>query len=648
LLFSDMDKEFVNHAPHDERIKAIYHYLPKQLFRVVNEEKMMQHNFKKALEPEAPKIGPAVRMLVDYCKDRLEAGAVFSVPAAYLPPVGARPDGDDGDPPEGDLAMVPIGVAPPPPAFDEKKIVEDALLVASEVVPFEVRLGLGFKNHRFFRVVKTSVGARFLQHDDGYKSCRIAVSELVLGGKLEDAGLFGESTLRCSLQLDLFDAVKRVGTRELLRNMVVWTQEEHAMLKLTLPSAGNVRSRMLSLPACGDSEGFTNLVRSSTETSEWSTVVGQLLKVQGSDDPGGCYLDTLAGKLKSLDDQRSAPVDINLLMDLITSGVVIKGETEFGELTVRVNHQAVTWCSTAAVVKGTTNPVSHVRLAAPERHSKLALMMRLSSEGWMPMLGGPRGRHYAIGDAKLFDQSPAKAKLYFATLCIADRILEKLSVVETTLPLIYHGMPESYYRLLLRIKTQKDVQALLDMLDRSADPLALKDKAFAELLPPGDVRQAGNDDDDDVFPSNLPALLDLPGRAIVDPVAADIQRVHRIAASVLRAIPASMVDIRSSWSCLREGLRTTVHFDNASHSSGKQRAYIKCPVAWHAACFRYSIVEKHESHAHAAAWLAAWAQHALTQTQATFTKEDHKLYEPPNDVWRGVLTEFQEDPPRPP
>jgi hypothetical protein len=52
------------------------------------------------------------------------------------------------------------------------------------------------------------------------------------------------------------------------------------------------------------------------------------------------------------------------------------------------------------------------------------------------------------------------------------------------------------------------------------------------------------------------------------------------------------------------------------------------------ACFKYSIVDNFQSHAHAAAYLAAWAdcQHMPQQ----FTKEAHKTFVPDN--WERLLT----------
>ena len=237
LHFTDMDPGFINMAPHDDCIKAIYHCLPAQIFKHVNEAKLMQHSFKTALQLEVPQIEANMKLLVDFCKDRLQSGVVFSLPASALPEADGSAD---------EFAIVPVGDAPPPPALDVRNIVKDALVLA-QLAPRQVKLGIAFKGHRFFRVLKSNIGLRFLVSDDGYKTCRIAVSELTLGGKALDHGLFGEKILPDSFQLDLCAAFTKVGTRSFLENFVVWQDSNHAMLKLVSPSAGNVGSRMRSL-----------------------------------------------------------------------------------------------------------------------------------------------------------------------------------------------------------------------------------------------------------------------------------------------------------------------------------------------------------------------------------------------------------------
>lgn len=70
-----------------------------------------------------------------------------------------------------------------------------------------------------------------------------------------------------------------------------------------------------------------------------------------------------------------------------------------------------------------------------------------------------------------------------------------------------------------------------------------------------------------------------------------------------------------------------VHYDNCSHASGKQRAWIACPLRRHQACFRYMLVEKASSDDHLRAILTAWAFGALCRGES-FDKAAHKMFQP--------------------
>ena len=59
----------------------------------------------------------------------------------------------------------------------------------------------------------------------------------------------------------------------------------------------------------------------------------------------------------------------------------------------------------------------------------------------------------------------------------------------------------------------------------------------------------------------------------------------------------------------------------------KQRAYIACGAKHHAACYKYTVVDRFPTPGRAAAWLLAWRDHALHQ-DVTYSKEDHRTHEP--------------------
>jgi hypothetical protein len=189
-------------------------------------------------------------------------------------------------------------------------------------------------------------------------------------------------------------------------------------------------------------------------------------------------------------------------------------------------------------------------------------------------------------------------------------------------------MTESYYRALIRARHARDIQRLLDLLDVAEDVRAIPDAHFIGYM---EDQTEGAEDDEADPGDNVLASLDMPA-----PSVQDLQSLHRTAAAVMRGIPHEMVDIRATWTVSMEGRLVKVHFDNCSHSSGKQRVYVACLSPHHQACFRYSIAERFASAAHAAAYMAAWTAHAAEQP-ASFTKEDHKRYEPSDDLWTSLL-----------
>ncbi len=117
--------------------------------------------------------------------------------------------------------------------------------------------------------------------------------------------------------------------------------------------------------------------------------------------------------------------------------------------------------------------------------------------------------------------------------------------------------------------------------------------------------------------------------------------MYRVASSVL-GVRADLVDIRSSHRAVVGGVECTAHFDNCSHSSGRQRCYIACKVRHHSACFRYATLDQFPNSEHAIAWLIAWKVKAI-EAPDTFTKADHKKHQPTEaDVgrYKGLAQEL--------
>ena len=87
---------------------------------------------------------------------------------------------------------------------------------------------------------------------------------------------------------------------------------------------------------------------------------------------------------------------------MLSAGVLLSEETEFGDLLIRINHDAVKWKATSDVEIGDRSLVSHVQWRKPSQHPKLSLMMHLCSRGWQPTLKGPAAGYYSAGDERHF------------------------------------------------------------------------------------------------------------------------------------------------------------------------------------------------------------------------------------------------------
>ena len=236
----------------------------------------------------------------------------------------------------------------------------------------------------------------------------------------------------------------------------------------------------------------------------------------------------------------------------------------------------------------------------------------------------------------MYDGGLTKSKMYFAALALCGDVLQRLAAVgaEDTLPAIHHGMPESYYKALVYMRSWADIGRLLVLMEAAPDLVSIRDAQFAELLSGGctlsDDQDAGGE------ASEMLAFPDRPARL------EDLQSLHRTAASILRGIPHEMVDIRSSMPAILSGKKVLVHLDNCSHVSGKQRAYVACRSPHHQACFKYTVVERFGTAAEAVAWLAEWVLHAEEQP-AAFTKENRKKYRPPDGVWKDLVKTVVEE-----
>jgi hypothetical protein len=379
-----------------------------------------------------------------------------------------------------------------------------------------------------------------------------------------------------------------------------------------------------------------------TADQRWEQLISDLMTFPsecGSCDASGCRWDPVMGCLVAFDGSTSMEVEEGMLGDMMAAGVLYQKTTDFGERGISVNMGAIVWDTSFCLEQGSRDPLVHVDKKAPQQSGKLSLMMLLAARGWQSGLGDDS--FYTLGGALRCNLSARRPKLYFAALALAEAILHKMSSL-ASLPVLHHGMPESYYRVLIHLRTADDFVKLESMLSSASNIASLPDKSFAALLQLGDDeegKQPEAEADQPEPPEPPPLAPLLPG---LPPELSDQLLLHRNIAAVLRGIPASSVDLRSAASATVDGRELSVHFDNMSHSSGKQRCYIRCPSPHHRACFKYTVVERFADQGAASAWLMAWAAYARDKP-ASFTKHHHGQYVPDAAAVSAIRPLVQED-----
>ena len=174
-------------------------------------------------------------------------------------------------------------------------------------------------------------------------------------------------------------------------------------------------------------------------------------------------------------------------------------------------------------------------------------------------------------------------------------------------------------------------------MDGSTAPCVLGDQVFADIMKTHGLALANVSDGDDY---DAPAYLMLEdARRVV----ADLLRMHCMAAQVLQARLASIIDLRSSWKVQAEPEGVVVHFDNCSQTNGIQRAYVACSCSHHAACFKYMQLSQFGSPQEVVAWLAAWSNPGRG-ADVSFNKDAHKSFCPEPSVWKALVPSMHEIP----
>jgi hypothetical protein len=173
-------------------IRGVYHCMPQQLYRDVKLEKGLISNLQWMSKVPAFKPPPPLALAVEYFKERLKPGVVFSMPAALLPESMQQP----GKAPHAEAVVTAAQeaqgvVVVAQAAFKPDAVVNEAVAWAAEPPDggWIVCMGLDVMDHRFFRVVKTNLASRFVQFDSGRRGVCISACELQMATREGRAGL---------------------------------------------------------------------------------------------------------------------------------------------------------------------------------------------------------------------------------------------------------------------------------------------------------------------------------------------------------------------------------------------------------------------------------------------------------------------------
>lgn len=275
--------QFAKLTSHLDHIRFVYHCLPSQLFKKLNEDRLVQRDFKLALWPALPKVGPGIKALSDYLHDRLPAGAVFSLPRAAVCGEGQAPEAVGA---EHAIVVVQRG---------DGGIVGDALAEAGEDTGGQsiVRISRRCSGLAFFRVVKSDVASRYVQHDTGRRQLLIAVEELYLHNRDGSSGIFVRRPGGEPRMLDLQTIFNAMGCRGLLSSLALWAPEKRSQLRLAVPAAAQASDHMRSARVRADSMLVARAASDPGQDRAEEAIVSSILQLGGT----AVRLDCVEGPL---------------------------------------------------------------------------------------------------------------------------------------------------------------------------------------------------------------------------------------------------------------------------------------------------------------------------------------------------------------
>lgn len=402
------------------------------------------------------------------------------------------------------------------------------------------------------------------------------------------------------VNLDL-SILATIGAPDLLMN---WTLSMASTDMVLSPSSTTAMRRLQELRLSQDN------LRSMEAISRF---LRRLLEVKAVIDIGQPVLLHPLLEEDAQTDQASESIDLPTIEVLAQLSIIHMTHTEFGEPQVQLHLDSVQWSATYRI----STPLPSSRLDCDDIRScssKFQLLLELCRQGWTRQTGSLED--FEDGGPKVFSVSALHRGLhYMKALLLKDHIFQ------TGFRRILHGMPDSYYKVLLNmdnpqlINEHPDVRALRSahfeaLLNGDGLPepatLSLEDIVASENQV---LALEDGDPDDDEEHAKKRRRLELP------PFPVDLVRPPpRFPVAPSQVVVAGV----------------TVHFDRCSHSSGLQRGYVRCPRASHVRCFKYRQLQGFGGDWQTcAAWLAVWA----TRGQEADSKGDHAEYEPyPSDI----------------
>ena len=239
-----MPAGFIKCARTHEKVAAVYHAHPRQLFQNVQTEAALHACMEAATKPKKEQLHVLERMAINHLKERLGQGVVFSLPKAVLLALEADAAAAPPPPAGGEAPGGEIVVANPAAAFQRNNVVCDAIAVVSSMSDGRGlrTIGAHLRSEAFFKVVKNDLASRFLQHDVVQRSALLSALPLVPKGLDGGQALVGEQDSRSNdgeptplVTLDLLAMLTMHGVPHIFSNITVWEASGSTKLSLVSP-----------------------------------------------------------------------------------------------------------------------------------------------------------------------------------------------------------------------------------------------------------------------------------------------------------------------------------------------------------------------------------------------------------------------------